>query len=121
MLRYKGKYFPCCSIHYHSRRQTYLITNNIIKSTTDHTYAFNGIILEFRKFEKQITSCTRNTEEEPNMIIVTAKYYRLLTVFVFFIACSFIHSNSLRLRESISIITKRRYNYKEKCIVIVDR
>ena len=65
-------YWRCIKSHSHrchSRLRTYIITNNIIKPPTDHSYTFNGTTLEIRKFDQQISFQALNTRETPDIII----------------------------------------------------
>ena len=57
------------SHHCHSRLHTRIITDNIVKPPTGHTYKSYGTTLELRKFDKQIISSALNTQETPNIII----------------------------------------------------
>ena len=49
--------------HCRSRLHTCIITNNVVKPPTDHTYKFNGTTLERQKFDGQIISHALNTQE----------------------------------------------------------
>ena len=53
----KKTYWRCMNFRSHhcrSRLHTCIITNNIIKSPTDHTCKLDGTTLECRKFDEQI-------------------------------------------------------------------
>jgi hypothetical protein len=52
-----------------SRLYTCIIKNNVMKSSTVHTCIFDGTSLEIRKFDKQITSRTLNTQETLDITI----------------------------------------------------
>ena len=60
-----GKTYWCCinyySHYFRSRLHTCIITNNVVKPSTDHTCKFNGTTLELRKFDEQIISRALNT------------------------------------------------------------
>ncbi|CAF3823462.1 unnamed protein product [Rotaria sp. Silwood1] len=67
-------YWRCINYHSHnchSRPHTCIITNNVIKSPTEHTGKFSGTTLTLRKFDKQIISpAPLNTQETPYIIIM---------------------------------------------------
>ncbi len=79
-------YWRCIKFYSHhcrSRLHTCIITNNIVKSPTDHTCTFDGTTLECRKFDDQIISRTLNTQEPPDTIIThcyKGRIARFLTV-----------------------------------------
>ena len=53
----------------HSRLHTCIITNDIIKSPTEHTCRIDGSSMETRKFNEEIVHRTRCTQESPDIII----------------------------------------------------
>lgn len=57
------------SHHCHSRLHTCIITNNVIKPSTDHTCVFDATKFELRKFDEQIISRAVHTQEAPDTII----------------------------------------------------
>ena len=53
----------------HSRLHTSVLTNSIVKPSTEHTCRVDGTTLEFRKFCEKIADRAMNTQETPDTIV----------------------------------------------------
>ena len=62
-------YWRCVKDYCHSRLHTCIITNDIIKSPTEHTCRIDGSSMETRKFNKEIVHRARYTQQSPDIII----------------------------------------------------
>ncbi|CAF4353068.1 unnamed protein product [Rotaria sp. Silwood2] len=65
-------YWRCIKYSTHrcrSRRHTFVITNNIIKTPTERTCKSDGISFEQRKFDERIVQRARFTQEAPDLIV----------------------------------------------------
>jgi hypothetical protein len=65
-------YWRCINYYSHycrSRFHTCIVTNNVAKPPTVHSCEFDGTKHELRKFDEQIISRARNTQETPHIIV----------------------------------------------------
>ncbi|CAF1520856.1 unnamed protein product [Adineta ricciae] len=55
--------------HCRSRLHTCIITNSIKKEPAEHSYQFDAITVEIRRFEQQLIDRAKNTQETPEVIM----------------------------------------------------